>query len=120
MARAVGDKQVLEQGGAPGWIVVQREIAERVDDLKASLAKSWRAAQTTREPGGVRVTLTPAAAKASAAWRQRLARFEEDVRELDKRVRDYNLMCPPNCQARLTAYRELLTSTAQHSTVLLI
>ena len=43
------------QGGAPPWILVQKEIADDMEKLRTALADAWQAAQIKREANGLRV-----------------------------------------------------------------
>lgn len=69
------------------WIETLREIESDLEVARADLARVWRwRASALENPAG--------ALDAETEWRRAVLSFRERVQDLNRRIRDYNLVAP--------------------------
>ncbi len=84
-------KMLHDQGFTLPWIAERREIEEALEKAAALLAQAYRETHRSKELD----------VWARAAWQKAQDVFAETIRQLNKRIRDYNLQVPhPTVQRR--------------------
>lgn len=73
---------LIDNGYQPEWILMQKEIKGTIDQLRESIVVS-------RKKLGNPMTTTE-----QKQWNQVCEQFHEDIRKLNKRVNDFNLIVP--------------------------
>ncbi|XP_008144024.2 dnaJ homolog subfamily C member 28 [Eptesicus fuscus] len=73
---------LIDNGYQPEWILMQKEIKDTIDQLRESIVVS-------RKKLGNPMTPTE-----QTQWKQVCEQFQEDIRKLNKRVNDFNLIVP--------------------------
>lgn len=73
---------LIDNGYQPEWILMQKEIKDTIDQLRASMVASRKKLGNP---------MTPTEQK---QWDQACEQFREDIRKLNKRVNDFNLIVP--------------------------
>ncbi len=92
---------ILKNAGfMPGWIAERREIEEIAAGARTSLARSW---QWVQQHGGL------SDAAAAQQWALAVGMFRKAVSDLNRRIRDLNLLQPVQLPALplLDAEREI-------------
>lgn len=67
-------------GFAPEWIERDKEIRQALDEARAALSQTWQLYQKGQAP--------------EMAWKQARRQFETTVTELNRKIRDFNLLVP--------------------------
>lgn len=81
-------QRMLENSGyKPDWAADRREILEKADAIRATLARSWDARNAALAAGEGYAT-------AADRWDRAVGRFREAAEKLNKRIRLYNLRAP--------------------------
>ncbi|XP_059542336.1 dnaJ homolog subfamily C member 28 [Myotis daubentonii] len=73
---------LIDNGYQPEWILMQKEIKGTIDQLRESIVVSRKKLGNP---------MTPTEQK---QWNQVCEQFQEDIRKLNKRVNDFNLIVP--------------------------
>lgn len=73
---------LIDNGYQPEWILMQKEIKDTIDQLRESIVASRKKLGNP---------MTPSEQK---QWNQVCEQFQEDIRKLNKRVSDFNLIVP--------------------------
>jgi DnaJ family protein C protein 28 len=69
------------------WIETRQAIEKELAEARADLKRQWEWRQEALDRG-------QPAGQIETQWRQREKAFREQIAELNKRIRDYNLMAP--------------------------
>ena len=79
---------ILKSGGFTlPWIESLREIEMNLEKVRADLARTWRWYKAADEKG-----ITPS--QYDAVWERSVDTFHEQIAELNKKIRSYNLEVP--------------------------
>ncbi|XP_038299327.1 dnaJ homolog subfamily C member 28 isoform X1 [Canis lupus familiaris] len=73
---------LIDNGYQPEWILMQKEIKDTIDQLREAILAS-------RKKLGNPMTLNE-----QKQWNQVCDQFQEDIRKLNKRINDFNLIVP--------------------------
>lgn len=73
---------LIDNGYQPEWILMQKEIKDTIEQLREAILAS-------RKKLGNPMTLAE-----QKQWNQVCEQFEENIRKLNKRINDYNLIVP--------------------------
>ncbi|KAM5333153.1 dnaJ homolog subfamily C member 28 [Glossophaga mutica] len=73
---------LIDNGYQPEWILMQKEIKDTIDQLREAILAS-------RKKLG-----SPMTATERERWNQVCEQFEENIRKLNKRINDFNLIVP--------------------------
>jgi DnaJ family protein C protein 28 len=74
-------------GYAPEWIARDKEIRQQLEAARARLRAAW--AQRQANPGD------------EASWNAAVARFEETLTQLNRKIDDFNLVVPISSRQRV-------------------
>jgi DnaJ family protein C protein 28 len=81
-------QRIMENSGfKPAWASDRRELLEKADEIRATLARAWKAHAVSLAGG-------ESYAAAALRWDHAVARFREAVEKLNKEIRLYNLKAP--------------------------
>ncbi|NWX33701.1 DJC28 protein, partial [Notiomystis cincta] len=99
---------LIDNGYQPEWILLQKEIRETIERLRRSLVAA-------RRKIGEPMTLSE-----QKQWGRICEQFEEDVRKLNKRVDDFNLVVPilSRQMVHFSADKEILRAQTTYEAVL--
>lgn len=88
------------------WIEARQAIEKELAEARANLKRAWEWRQNALAQG-------QSATQIEMQWRQREKAFREQIAELNKRIRDYNLQAPSDRFHLfiLNAERELVAIT---------
>lgn len=73
---------LIDNGYQPEWILMQKEIKDTIEQLREALLMSRKRLGNPLTPGGQK------------QWNQVCEQFQEDIRKLNKRISDFNLIVP--------------------------
>lgn len=73
---------LIDNGYQPEWILMQKEIKDTIEQLREALLVSRKRLGNPLSPGGQK------------QWNQVCEQFQEDIRKLNKRISDFNLIVP--------------------------
>lgn len=73
---------LIDNGYQPEWILMQKEIKDTIEQLREALLVSRKRLGNPLTPGGQK------------QWNQVCEQFQEDIRKLNKRISDFNLIVP--------------------------
>lgn len=73
---------LIDNGYQPEWILMQKEIKDTIDELRKAILVS-------RKKLG-----TPMTSTEQKQWSQVCEQFQENIRKLNKRINDFNLIVP--------------------------
>ncbi|XP_059133598.1 dnaJ homolog subfamily C member 28 isoform X2 [Peromyscus eremicus] len=73
---------LIDNGYQPEWILMQKEIKDTIEQLREALLVSRKKLGNPLTPGG------------QEQWNQVCEQFQEDIRKLNKRISDFNLIVP--------------------------
>lgn len=73
---------LIDNGYQPEWILMQKEIKDTIDQLRESIVVSRKKLGNPMTPNEQK------------QWNQVCEQFQEDIRKLNKRVSDFNLIVP--------------------------
>ncbi|CAH6792554.1 dnaJ homolog subfamily C member 28 [Phodopus roborovskii] len=73
---------LIDNGYQPEWILMQKEIKDTIEQLREALLVSRKKLGDPLTPGGQR------------QWNQVCEQFQENIRKLNKRISDFNLIVP--------------------------
>jgi len=80
----MANRVMKNHGFAPEWIEIRKEVKERLRRAKERLKEAYE----LQEEEGL-----------SPKWMMKKhGEFRDEIEELNRRVRDVNLICPPSCQ----------------------
>jgi hypothetical protein len=87
---AMAFRLLREQGFAPAWIELHKEISKELEQARQAVLRSWRWRQErlARGPRENERRYT------EAEWRRARAAFAETVAELNAKISDFNLQAP--------------------------
>uniref|UniRef100_A0A0G4FWQ6 DnaJ homologue subfamily C member 28 conserved domain-containing protein n=1 Tax=Chromera velia CCMP2878 TaxID=1169474 RepID=A0A0G4FWQ6_9ALVE len=90
----MANRVMKNHGFAPEWIEIRKEVKERLRRAKERLKEAYE----LQEEEGL-----------SPKWMMKKhGEFRDEIEELNRRVRDVNLICPPSCQmARMDRIAEM-------------
>ncbi|XP_036059616.1 dnaJ homolog subfamily C member 28 [Onychomys torridus] len=73
---------LIDNGYQPEWILMQKEIKDTIEQLREALLASRKKLGNPLTPGGQK------------QWSQECEQFQENIRKLNKRISDFNLIVP--------------------------
>uniref|UniRef100_A0A8C2LRF3 DnaJ heat shock protein family (Hsp40) member C28 n=1 Tax=Cricetulus griseus TaxID=10029 RepID=A0A8C2LRF3_CRIGR len=73
---------LIDNGYQPEWILMQKEIKDTIEQLREALLVSRKKLGNPLTPGGQK------------QWNQVCEKFQENIRKLNKRISDFNLIVP--------------------------
>ncbi|XP_007519800.2 dnaJ homolog subfamily C member 28 [Erinaceus europaeus] len=99
---------LIDNGYQPEWILMQKEIKDTIDQLRGAILMSRKKLGNP---------MTPVEQK---QWNQVCEQFHEDIRKLNKRVSDYNLIVPllTRQKVHFNAQKEILRAQERHETLM--
>nr|XP_017515332.2 dnaJ homolog subfamily C member 28 [Manis javanica]XP_017515334.2 dnaJ homolog subfamily C member 28 [Manis javanica] len=98
---------LIDNGYQPEWILMQKEIKDTIDQLREAILVS-------RKKFGSPMTPTE-----QKQWNQVCEQFEENIRKLNKRVNDFNLIVPllTKQKVHFDAQKEIAKAQEIHETL---
>ncbi|XP_005375743.1 PREDICTED: dnaJ homolog subfamily C member 28 [Chinchilla lanigera] len=73
---------LIDNGYQPEWILMQKEISDTIEQLRETILESRKKLGNPMTPAEQR------------QWNQVCEQFEENIRKLNKRINDFNLIVP--------------------------
>ncbi|XP_074852854.1 dnaJ homolog subfamily C member 28 [Carettochelys insculpta] len=73
---------LIDNGYQPEWILMQKEIRETIEELRKNIVTSRNKLGEPMTPGGKK------------QWSQICEQLREDIKKLNKRINDFNLIVP--------------------------
>ncbi|XP_003462268.1 dnaJ homolog subfamily C member 28 [Cavia porcellus] len=73
---------LIDNGYQPEWILMQKEISDTIEQLRQTILESRKKLGNPMTPADQR------------QWKEVCEQFEENIRKLNKRINDFNLIVP--------------------------
>ncbi|XP_008065128.2 dnaJ homolog subfamily C member 28 [Carlito syrichta] len=99
---------LIDNGYQPEWILMQKEIKDTIEQLRKAILVSRK---------NLGNPMTPAKQK---QWNQVCEQFQENIRKLNKRINDFNLIVPILTQQKVhfDAQKEIIKAQKTYETLI--